>query len=89
MTGYVILLRPLKSRRGRDIQRVSLEPNALRDLAHSVGVQVSDVLNCRGLCDAILVCRATETGAVSRLLDALQGWQTEALLVTSHTTYEV
>lgn len=88
MTGYVILLRPLKSRRGRDIRRVSLEPDALRDLGRSVGVQLSDVLTCRGICDAILLCRASETSAVSDLLDALQGWQTEVLLATSHARYD-
>lgn len=85
MTSYVILLRPLMSRRGRNIERVSLQPDALRDLARSVGIQVLDVIVCRGIYDAVLVCHATESATVLRLLEALEGWQTEALLATSHS----
>lgn len=89
MTAYVILLRPLISRRGREISRASLHAETLHDLARSVGLQLLDVLTCSGICDAILLCQAPETTAVSRLLDALQGWQTEVLLATSHTRFSL
>lgn len=96
MKSYVILLRPLLGRRGRDIQRVSLEPSMLRELGRSIGVQLLDVLDCRvsdvldyrGICDVVLLCRAAENSAVSRLLETLEGWQNEVLSVSCHARYD-
>lgn len=86
MKTYVILLRPMPAYRKR-LQPVPLQAGALHNLARSVGVNLSDVVTCQGICDAILLCRAPEIRAVSQLLEALQGWQTEVLLATSHTRY--
>jgi hypothetical protein len=37
---------------------------------------------------AALVCRAPDNRTVAPLLDALEGWHTDALLATAHISYE-
>lgn len=87
MKTYAILLRPMPAYRKR-LQPVPLQADALHSLARSVGVHLLDVVTCQGICNAILLCRALETQAVSQLLEALQGWQTETLLAISHARYD-
>lgn len=87
MQSYAILLRPLPPHR-KQIPQVRLEPDALRELGRSMGVEILDVLACRGICDAVLLCRAPDQRAVSRVLEALEGWQSEVLLATSHARYD-
>ncbi|HEV2304192.1 MAG TPA: hypothetical protein VGR93_01615 [Candidatus Acidoferrales bacterium] len=87
MNTYAVMLRPM-IKRGKRAEYVSLEANALRHLAASIDIELLDVLTCRGIFDAVLLCRARDNRALSHLLDALQGWQTEALMGTSHTRYE-
>lgn len=87
MNVYAILLRPMKRGTQRS-ERVPLEPDAFRKIAQSSGVQLLDILVCQGMFEAALICRAHDSPALARLLDALEGWHTEALLAASHVRYE-
>jgi uncharacterized protein with GYD domain len=87
MNVYAILSRPVKRGTKRS-ERVPLEPDALREIAQSSGVQLLDILACKGTFESVLICRAPDSPTLACLLDALEGWHTEALLVTSHVRYE-
>jgi uncharacterized protein with GYD domain len=84
---YVILLRRM-GRQTTPREPVRLEPNLVSSAAQSNGVQVLDIITCAGIFDAVLVCRAPDNPTVARLLDALEGWHTDALLATSHVRCE-
>jgi len=75
---------------GRTIpmEPVQLEPVVVGSIAQSSGVQLLDIITCAGIFDAALVCRAPDNRTVARLLDALDGWHTDALLATAHIRYE-
>jgi uncharacterized protein with GYD domain len=84
---YVILLRRM-GRQTTPTEPVRLEPNLVSSAAQSNGVQVLDIITCAGIFDAVLVCRAPDNPTVARLLDALEGWHTDALLATLHVRCE-
>jgi hypothetical protein len=68
--------------------RVQLEPNIVTRLAESTYVQLLDIVVCKGIFDAILLCRAPDNPTIASLLDSLEGWHTDAMLATSHVRYE-
>jgi uncharacterized protein with GYD domain len=80
---YVILLRRM-DRQTTPTEPVQLEPILTDSAAKSSGIQILDIITCAGIFDAVLVCRAPDNPTVARLLDALEGWHTDALLATSH-----
>ena len=84
---YVVLLRRME-RRSKPAEHVQLEPAVVGSIAPSSGVQLLDIIACAGIFDAALVCRAPDNRTVARLLDALDGWHTDALLATAHIRYE-
>lgn len=87
MNVYVVMLRRMEGPRG--VGRLSLEPAAVSSVAESRGVQLLDIFTCAGIFDAVLVCRAPDSPTIAHLLDALDGWHTDALLATSHVRYEL
>jgi hypothetical protein len=74
--------------RTKRTEHVQLEPAVVGSIAQSSGVQLLDIIACAGIFDAVVVCRAPDSPTVARLLDALEGWHTDALLATSHIRYE-
>ena len=87
MNVYVILLRRTE-RHAKRTESVSLEPAAVASLAESKHVQLLDIIACNGIFEAVLVCRAPDNETLARLLNALEGWHTDALLASSYTRYE-
>ena len=87
MNVYVVLLRRMEG--PRRVERFSLEPAVVRSVAESNGVQLLDIVACAGSFDAVLVCRAPDNRTVEHLLDALEGWHTDAMLATAHIRYEL
>ena len=87
MNVYVVLLRRMEGRT-KPLEYVQLEPAVVGSIAQSNGVQLLDIIACAGIFDAVLVCRAPDNPTVARLLDALDGWHTDALLATAHIRYE-
>jgi uncharacterized protein with GYD domain len=85
---YIILLRRINRSSDLSDER-TLEPQAIRYLAKTTGIQVLDVFLSGGLFDAVLILRARSNSDIARLLDDLKGWHTEALLATSHARYEL
>jgi uncharacterized protein with GYD domain len=84
---YAILLSPMKRGTKRS-ECVPLEPDALQKIAQSSGVQLLDILVCKGMFEAALICRAPDSPTLARLLDALEGWHTDVLMATSHVRHE-
>ena len=87
VNAYVILLRRM-GRQTTPTEPVQLEPFLTDSAAKSSGIQILDIITCAGIFDAALVCRAPDNPTVARLLDALEGWHTDALLTTSHVRCE-
>ena len=87
MNVYVVLLRRMEGR-AKPAEHIQLEPAMVGSIAQSSGVQLLDIITCVGIFDAALVCRAPDNQTVARLLDALDGWHTDALLATAHIRYE-
>lgn len=83
MNVYVVLLRRTEGH-AKWAQHTSLEPAVMRSIAKSSDVQLFDIIACAGIFDAVLLCRAPDSPTVARLLNALDGWHTDALLATSH-----
>ena len=86
MNVYVVLLRRMGG--PRRIEHLPLEPAVVSGVAESRGVQLLDIIACAGIFDAVLLCRAPDNRTVAQLLDALEGWHTDALLATAHARYE-
>jgi hypothetical protein len=84
---YVVMLRRMEGR-GKRKGHVPLELGVVANLAESTRVQLLDVIACKGIFDAVLVCCAPDNPTIARLLDSLEGWHTDALLATSHMRYE-
>ena len=80
---FVILLHRIK-RAGTRTNCFPLKPAHLRSVAELNGSRILEVIKCKGIFDAVLVCRAPDSPTLARLLNALDGWHTEALLSTSH-----
>ena len=74
--------------RTKPVEHTQLEPAVVGSIAQSSGVQILDIITCAGIFDAALICRAPDNRTVARLLDALDGWHTDALLATAHIRYE-
>lgn len=87
MNVYVVMLRRMEGH-GKRKGHVPLELGVVASRAESTRVQLLDVIACRGIFDAVLVCRAPDNPTVARLLDSLEGWHTDAMLATSHLRYE-
>jgi hypothetical protein len=85
---YIILLRRMNRYPAIADERM-LEPQAIIDVANSAGIQVLDIFHSGGIFDAVLVLRARCNSDIFRLLNALKGWHTEALLATLHARYKV
>jgi uncharacterized protein with GYD domain len=87
VNAYVILLRRM-GRQTTPAGPVQLETILTNSAAKSSDIQILDIITCAGIFDAVLVCRAPDNPTVARLLDALEGWHTDALLATSHVRCE-
>lgn len=88
MREYIILLRRMNRYPDIADERM-LEPQAIIDVANSAGIQVLDIFhNSGGSFDAVLVLRARSNSDIFRLLNALKGWHTEAMLATLHARYK-
>jgi len=75
--------------RTKPVEKFQLEPAVVGGIAQSSGVQLLDIIACAEIFDAVLLCRAPDNRTVARLLDALEGWHTDALLATAHIRYEL
>jgi hypothetical protein len=84
MNTYVILLRRMEG----TSRAVSLARPVIREIAESNGILLLDVCMLTGIFDAAVTCRAPSTDAIRLLLDDLDGWHTETLLVTSHIRFQ-
>jgi uncharacterized protein with GYD domain len=83
MNTYVVLLRKMESRTGK-----AMETTPLHQVPEIADVQILDVFAVAGIFDAVLICRAPTNKALARLLNALTGWHTDALLSTRHMRFE-
>jgi uncharacterized protein with GYD domain len=84
MNTYVVLLREIENRTGK----TPAEATHLPQIPEIADVQVLDIFAVAGMFDAVLICRAPTNSSVARLLNALAGWHTDALLATEHMRFE-
>lgn len=83
MNTYVVLLHKMQSRTGK-----AVETTPLHQIPQKSDVQILDVFAVAGIFDAVMICRAPTNGSVAKLLNALVGWHTDALLATEHVRLE-
>lgn len=83
MKTDVILLRRMEG----TTRPVSLARPVISESAESKGILLLDVLTLGGIFDAAVTCRASSHDVIRRLLDGLDGWQTETLLATGHIRF--
>ena len=87
MKAYLILLQR-SQRVSRHRRTLSLEPEAIGEVAEFAGVHIFDIVDTLGDFEAVLVLGAPDNAAVAKFLDGLEGWKTVALLAASHSRYE-
>ena len=66
-------------------------PDELRDIDAAVRshrIEPLDIVGSLGVFNLVLLCRAENNRVVADFLNGLSGWQTEALLATSHSRWE-
>jgi hypothetical protein len=83
MNTYVVLLREMESRTGKEVKATPLH-----QIPEIADVQILDVFAVAGIFDAVLICRAPTNRTVAKLLNALTGWHTDALIATEHMWFE-
>ena len=88
LNAYVILLQRMQ-RAPRYMRRLSLEPQAIGEVARSAGVHIFDIVVTLGDFEAVLLLAAPNNAAVAKLLNGLEGWWTVALSATAHSRYEL
>ncbi len=84
MNTYVVLLREIENR----AEKTPAEAAHLPQIPEIADVQILDIFAVAGIFDAVLICRAPTNRTVARLLNALTGWHTDALLSTGHMRFE-
>ena len=87
MNIYVVLLRRMDGSPDHSY-RTPLDPGNIGRVAGDAEVQLLSVSATEGIFDAVVICRAPNNQAVARLLNALDGWRTDALIAKSHIHFE-
>jgi hypothetical protein len=83
MNTYIVLLRKMEGRTGE-----AVEATPLHQMPEIEGIQILDVFAVAGIFEVVLTCRAPTNRTVAKLLNALAGWHTDALLATEHIRFE-
>jgi len=87
MNTYVVLLRRMAYRTDH-VEDTPLDARVIGEIAMGADVHLEKFLVTAGVFDAVIVCRAANNRAMGRLLDALHGWHTEALIATHDVRFE-
>jgi len=83
---YLILLQ--RREVSRAMRRVPIDTAEFADIAQDCGVELRTVLVTLGSFDGAIICRAAGNQEVARLLNLLDGWDTDALIASQDLEFK-
>ena len=70
------------------MRRVPIDTAEFADIAQDCGVELRTVLVTLGSFDGAIICRAAGNQEVARLLNLLDGWDTDALIASQDLEFK-